>query len=64
MVEAACDAYTSWQGDVAYCQTTVRERLERLPGKGDVQGGSSGFQRDSSARVDPLCGSVDPDSGS
>lgn len=35
--EAALNAVTTLQGDVAYYQSTVRERLKRLPGQGDAQ---------------------------
>lgn len=38
----ACDAVTSLQDDVDYCQDTVTGRLERLAGQGSGQGGSSG----------------------
>lgn len=40
--EATCDAATPLQDDVALCQLTAQERLERLAGQGGGQSGSKG----------------------
>lgn len=41
MGEEVCDAFLFMQGNVADCQSTVRERLELLAGKGGAQDGLS-----------------------
>lgn len=38
--KAACDVAMSFQGDIAHCQWTVRERIEYV-GQGDCQGDPS-----------------------
>lgn len=55
--EAASDAVTSLQDDVAHYQSTVRERLERLAGLDNAQGGPS-------VQCGPPHRSVESDSGS
>lgn len=63
-MQADCDAVPSLQGGFAYCQAIVRERLERLVGQGDAQGGPIGSERDLRARGRPPSGSVYPNSES
>lgn len=63
MDEAARVTFISSQCDVAYCQATVRDCLERMSGQGDARNGPSGFQRGLRTQGGPLPGSVDLDSG-
>lgn len=61
--EADCGTITSLQGDVAYCQSAVRERLKRLVGQGGARGqnGTNGLQGGPSAQNGSPLWSVDPD---
>lgn len=54
--KSACDAFTSLQGYVAHCQSTVQMGSGRLAGQDGVQSGSG-------AQGGFYLGSVDPDSG-